>query len=220
MPMRKPVWMGVGDEIFPREQKAAYVQTQWSKGWGYGVIGFGYAARMLTEQREKMHANVDQIALAVFYLQRHRVELVIKQALVDLGSAPVDVAKLGHNLETLWRSLEEVVRSVRVGLWGGLRGAGRPAPVVASVASGWDRLWLESSAVARRLLGRGLRDECVKRLRGGRAQLGAASMRLVTGPRLALTNSKSPCRSRSRHSTSVRSLPPTSTSMIRSRTFP
>jgi hypothetical protein len=33
---------------------------------------------MLTEQREKMHAHVDQVGLAVFYLQRHRVELVIR----------------------------------------------------------------------------------------------------------------------------------------------
>lgn len=70
--------MSASDEIFPSEGREAYVQTRWAKGWGYNVIGFGYAARMLTEQRVKMHANVDLIGLAVFYLQRHRVELVIK----------------------------------------------------------------------------------------------------------------------------------------------
>jgi hypothetical protein len=103
--------MGEREEIFPSEQKEAYVQTQWARGWAYGVIGFGYAARMLTEQRARMHANVDQIGLAVFYLQRHRVELVIKQALVDLGAEPAEVAKLGHNLNRLWKRLESVVRA-------------------------------------------------------------------------------------------------------------
>lgn len=71
--------MGVREDIFPTEQRVGYVQTEWASGWAYGVIGFGEAARMLTEQRAKMHANIDQIGLAVFYLQRHRVELVYYQ---------------------------------------------------------------------------------------------------------------------------------------------
>ncbi len=103
--------MRVRDEIFPAEQRERYVQTQWSGGWAYAVIGFGEAARMLTEQREKMHAGVDQIGLAVFYLQRHRVELVIKQALIDLGVAPAEVIRLGHNLARLWTHLGEVVEA-------------------------------------------------------------------------------------------------------------
>lgn len=110
-------WMGVRDEIFPNERKLAYVQTTWAKGWEYGVMGFGYAARMLTEQREVMHANVDQIGLAIVYVQRHRVELVIKQALVDLGEGPVDVAKVGHNLQKLWRRLGTVVSSIDAEHW-------------------------------------------------------------------------------------------------------
>lgn len=56
-----------------------------------------------------MHANVDQIGLAVFYRLR-RVELIIKQALVDLDEEPLDVANLGHSLEQLWRSLGTLVR--------------------------------------------------------------------------------------------------------------
>jgi hypothetical protein len=109
--------MSVRDEIFPRERNEAYVQTEWARGWAYGVIGFGEAARMLTEQRPKMHANVDQIGLAVFYLQRHRIELVIKQALVDLGGNPAEVARLGHDLGRLWETLGSVVRSNGADHW-------------------------------------------------------------------------------------------------------
>jgi hypothetical protein len=101
--------MDVRDEIFPAEQHVRYVQTQWASGWAYAVIGFGEAARMLTEQREKMHAGIDQIGLAVFYLQRHRVELVIKQALIDLGVAPAEVTDLSHNLDRSWRRLGTAV---------------------------------------------------------------------------------------------------------------
>jgi len=109
--------MGARDEIFPTDQHPAYVQTQWAKGWTYNVIGFGAAARLLTEQRASMHASVDQIGLAVFYLQRHRVELIIKQSLVDLGREPVEVAKLGHNLDRLWRELGTVVSSIDADHW-------------------------------------------------------------------------------------------------------
>jgi hypothetical protein len=109
--------MGARDEIFPTDQHPAYVQTQWAKGWGYNVIGFGDAARLLTEQRAKMHATVDQIGLAVIYLQRHRVELVIKQALVDLGKEQAEVATLGHSLEHVWRELGTVVKSIGGDHW-------------------------------------------------------------------------------------------------------
>jgi hypothetical protein len=105
------------DDIFPTTGHHDFVQTQWSEGWAYAVIGFGSAARMLTEQRAKMHASVDQIGLAVFYLQRHRVELVIKQALVDLGQDEVDVAKLPHNLAVLWQKLRDVVSAIGGDHW-------------------------------------------------------------------------------------------------------
>ena len=109
--------MGVRDEIFPADRDRAYVQTEWASGWAFAVIGFGYAARMLTEQRQAMHANVDQIGLAVFFLQRHRVELVIKQTLVDLGEDPARIASHGHNLKRLWETLGSVVRSKSTDHW-------------------------------------------------------------------------------------------------------
>lgn len=98
------------------------MQTEWAGGWVYAVVGFGSAARMLTEERAKMHASVDQIGLAVFYLQRHRVELVMKQALVDLGKDPVEVTELGHNLAALWRTLGEVVSARGPSHWRDLGG--------------------------------------------------------------------------------------------------
>lgn len=103
--------MTVGDEIFPAQGDRDHVQTQWARGWVGAVIGFGNAARMLTEQKHQMHASVDQIGLAVFFLQRHRVELVIKQALFDLGDDPAAIGKLGHDLGRLWKRFESLVRS-------------------------------------------------------------------------------------------------------------
>jgi hypothetical protein len=107
----------VRDDIFPADRDPAYVQTEWAEGWGFSVIGFGYAARILTEHRYEMNASVDQIGLAIFFLQRHRVELVIKQALVDLGEEPAKVAKLGHNLDSLWQRLRTVVSANGASHW-------------------------------------------------------------------------------------------------------
>lgn len=109
--------MSVRDEIFPADRDGAYVQTEWASGWAFAVTGFGYAARMLTEQRQAMHANVDQIGLAVFYLQRHRVELIIKQALVDLGEDPAGVASHRHSLKRSWETLGSVIRSKGADDW-------------------------------------------------------------------------------------------------------
>ncbi|WP_205697481.1 hypothetical protein [Conexibacter sp. SYSU D00693] len=114
--------MGAADDIFPSHQSPAFVQTRWSEGWGYAVIGFGSAARMLTEQRAKMHASVDQIGLAIFFLQRHRVELVLKHALVLLGEDVEAVAKLPHRLDVLWRRFGQVVRPLDPKGWRYLEG--------------------------------------------------------------------------------------------------
>lgn len=114
--------MSAADDIFPKTKSANYVQTEWAGGWTYAVVGFGSAARMLTEQRESMHASVDQIGLAVFYLQRHRVELILKQALIDLGTEPADVISLRHNLAALWRAFGTVVTAHGAGHWRELDG--------------------------------------------------------------------------------------------------
>lgn len=114
--------MSMSDDIFPRTPSRAFVQTQWADGWAFAVLGFGSAARMLTEQRASMHGTVDQIGIAVFYLQRHRVELVMKQALVDLGEDRGAVAKLNHNLDAIWRRLGEVVSAIDSKHWRRLDG--------------------------------------------------------------------------------------------------
>lgn len=109
--------MPAADEIFPSHKHPDFVQTEWAEGWTYAVMGFAAAARTLTDQRSRMGATVDHIGLAVFYLQRHRVELVLKQALVDLGEPQLEVAQLGHNLHRLWDKLEEVVRAEEPRHW-------------------------------------------------------------------------------------------------------
>lgn len=114
--------MSASGDIFPKTHSADYVQTKWSEGWTYAVVGFGSAARMLTEQRRQMNASVDQIGLAVFYLQRHRVELIIKQALIDLGKKPVEVTKLSHNLAVLWRNFGDAVSARDPSHWRDLDG--------------------------------------------------------------------------------------------------
>jgi hypothetical protein len=109
--------MTVRGEIFSAQSSERYVQTEWAGGWTYAVIGFGEAARMLTEQRRKMGASVDQIGLAVFYLQRHRVELILKQTLIDLGEEPIRVIKPGHDLAALWALLKARLQSDDPGEW-------------------------------------------------------------------------------------------------------
>ncbi|MGB0098482.1 MAG: hypothetical protein WBP81_38825 [Solirubrobacteraceae bacterium] len=94
------------DEIFPSTRSTNYVQTEWAQGWGFAEFGFGEAARILTEQRPAMRATVDQIGLAVFYLQRHRVELLLKQALIDFFDEPCRTLKAGHDLAELWHLLK------------------------------------------------------------------------------------------------------------------
>lgn len=67
--------MGVYDELFPSHQSPAFVQTLWSEG-AHGIAGgFEYAARHLTEHRNEFGATIDQVGLAVFFLQRRRVKV-------------------------------------------------------------------------------------------------------------------------------------------------
>jgi HEPN domain-containing protein len=98
--------MGLKEEIFPRTRNAEYVQTQWAKGWTYGAIGFQEAARFLTEHRRDFGATIDQTGLAIFFLQRHRVELAIKEVLVADGQNP-----RGHSLAELWKKCRTAVGS-------------------------------------------------------------------------------------------------------------
>jgi hypothetical protein len=91
-------------EIFPKERREDLVQTQWAKGWTYGAIGFQEAARCLTEHRGDFGATIDQVGLVVFFLQRHRMELAMKEVLIADQRQPE-----GHDLARLWRECSAVV---------------------------------------------------------------------------------------------------------------
>lgn len=96
------------DEIFPSEQRAAYVQTGWSKGWAFTGIGYGEAARFLTEHRRRFGASIDQVGLVIFFLQRHRVELAMKEMLVRRRFDLREI-KAQHSLVALWNACRRVV---------------------------------------------------------------------------------------------------------------
>jgi hypothetical protein len=96
------------DEIFPTDRHPDFVQTEWSKGWGYQSIGFGQAARFLTEHRSSFQGSIDSVGLAVFFLQRHRVELVLKELLIAHGGELSEVQP-PHSLDALWKACERTI---------------------------------------------------------------------------------------------------------------
>lgn len=96
------------DEIFPSEQRQAYVQTEWSKGWDYAGSGYSEAARFLTEHRRSFGASIDQVGLVIFFLQRHRVELAMKDMLVRRRFDLREV-KTQHSLVALWDACRRAV---------------------------------------------------------------------------------------------------------------
>jgi len=100
--------MGIREEIFPCERQEAYVQTEWSKGWGYAGIGYREAARRLTEEKLTFGPSIDQTGLAIFFIQRHRVELALKELLVGRGF-DIRGIKSQHSLVALWHACKELV---------------------------------------------------------------------------------------------------------------
>lgn len=100
--------MPIHDEIFPSDRRPAYVQTEWSGGWTYARVGYDEAARFLTENRRSFGATIDQVGLVIFFLQRHRVELALKELLV---TQRVDLGELrsAHSLAVLWAATSRAV---------------------------------------------------------------------------------------------------------------
>lgn len=106
-----PMDMASREEIFPSQKREAYGQTEWAAGWMSTANGFGEAARRLADQRRQIGVEIDQIGVAIFYLQRHRVELLIEGALDELGCAPEEVFRLGHDLRRHWLHLGAEIES-------------------------------------------------------------------------------------------------------------
>jgi hypothetical protein len=99
--------VSIHDEIFPAERRMEYVQTEWAQGWTASAAGFGYAAEFLTKNARSFGASIDQAGLAVFFLQRHRVELILKDLLgfLDVKFPPT------HSLRRLWELCQEAFES-------------------------------------------------------------------------------------------------------------
>jgi hypothetical protein len=116
--------MGLADEIFPTERRERFVQTEWADGWVLTAVGFQEAARLLTEASRKIGASIDQVGLVVFFLQRHRMELAMKELLVGAGMETKDITT--HSLTKLW--------DLCVMPWARLR-ARRPTPGPKSMLS-------------------------------------------------------------------------------------
>jgi hypothetical protein len=115
--------MSLADEIFPDRRHPDFVQTEWARGWGYGSIGFAEAARFLTENRAEFHAGIDQVGLVVFFLQRHRTELALKELLIAHGVDLKEI-KSPHSLDALWKACEATIRAADSDAWDYLDSAG------------------------------------------------------------------------------------------------
>ena len=105
--------MRLFDELFPSDRHEGLVQTEWASGWLAGGSGFGAAAEHLTEHRGKFGAEIDQVGLAVFFLQRHRVEMTLKGVLDGVGA---QVPKT-HDLDHLWECLRKALAPRDASAW-------------------------------------------------------------------------------------------------------
>lgn len=92
-------------EIFPTQRDPRFVQTEWAQGWGSMASGFGYAAEYLTRHRSDLGATIDQAGLAIFFIQRHRVELILKHMLDSLRAEIPG----SHKMRVLWQHVGSAV---------------------------------------------------------------------------------------------------------------
>lgn len=97
--------MTLEEEIFPSGQHVRLVQTRWTDGWEGVASGFAGAAKLLTDNRSQFGATIDQVGLAIIYLQRHRVEIAMKSLLFTCTGN----VKRGHNLCTLWNECKKTI---------------------------------------------------------------------------------------------------------------
>jgi len=68
-------------------------------------LGFQEAARFLTENRKRFGASIDHVGLVVFFLQRHRMEIAMKELLVFAGAK----VEGNHPLTLIWKDCEAAV---------------------------------------------------------------------------------------------------------------
>jgi hypothetical protein len=112
----------VHDEIFPSYRSLDFVQTEWSKDWFGVASGFEYAAQHLTANRHSFGAAIDAVGLAIFYLQRHRVEIALKAILRDFKAE----VSTHHFLRALWKQVGAAFRARDKATWVELNQAHAP----------------------------------------------------------------------------------------------
>jgi hypothetical protein len=93
------------EDLFPSRKNPDYVQTEWCESWLDLATGFGYAAEELTRRRADFGATIDQAGIAIFFLQRHRIELLLKAWLDDMGAPERGT----HRLDVLYEAVRRVV---------------------------------------------------------------------------------------------------------------
>jgi hypothetical protein len=91
--------------LFPAEGTWEHVQTAWTRTGADYELGFEEAARLLVElASEKQRAAGDHVGLAVVFLERHRLELMLKNGIGYLSRK----ATQGHRLMALWDEFERL----------------------------------------------------------------------------------------------------------------
>ena len=114
--------MGLRDQIFPPGPPVDgdIIRTEWVGTWESQLLGLGRLTKFLTDRLLSESLGIDDIALYVMFLQRHRVEVGLKLVLERAqGTVPGT-----HKLQPLMGSAKDAVKSAGlVGPWDRFEGA-------------------------------------------------------------------------------------------------
>lgn len=102
--------MALRDDIFPSGQPrdGTIIRAQLVGTWESQLLGLGRLTAFLTERLEKESFAIDDMALYVVFLQRHRVEVGLKLVLERAGAS----IPSSHKLEPLLQSCKGAVEAV------------------------------------------------------------------------------------------------------------
>ena len=94
--------------LFPVSGDRSAVQTEWTRTCADYELGFEEAAHLLVDlAAEGRLPAQDHVGLALVFLERHRLELMLKGGILDLSRR----APKGHRLLELWARFVELATS-------------------------------------------------------------------------------------------------------------